>query len=366
MRPRASCGALLLCALPVAAADPADWAVHGRPLPQPELLQPSLDEGLVPYRGCRVEGALEGSAPAILPQLVKRWVSAFTALQPRVRVSVPPPYSEPQAQRSERLRLFIEGKIDFAFLTRDMSASDVAAFRRSHGFDPLSIPVSGGSYRHFGFVDSVALIVNEENPVKGLTLAQLDAVLSKTRHRGYSVAVRTWGDLGVSQWADKPVHVAGTGAWAGEESARATFIRQRVMEIGGKRGEWRDVANPDEGDGVVAERVRADRYAIGFTGMGHLTAGTKTVALAAEAGGPFLEASHENVASASYPLSRVFYIVVARRPGERIAPSLDAFIRFLLSREGQREVLEQGVFIPLRAAQAKDSAAMIGAATCSR
>src|ERR1700680_3964489 len=188
---------LLLAATHAAAADPAEWKLGGRPLPQREFLQPSLDEDLPPYRSGPVEGRLEGSASTILPQLVGRWVDAFRGHQPRLRGDSPPPYEEPQAAGSERLRMFIDGKIDFAFLTRDLSGSDSAAFRRAHGFDALAIPVSGGSYRHFGFVDAVAVIVNQDNPLKGLTLAHLDAILSSTRHRGHKGAATTWGDVGV-------------------------------------------------------------------------------------------------------------------------------------------------------------------------
>jgi phosphate transport system substrate-binding protein len=252
--------------------------------------------------------------------------------------------------------MFLDGKIDFAFLTRDLSAPDAAAFRRTHGFEPTSIAVSGGSYRHFGFVDSVAVIVNRDNPVRGLTLAQLDAIFSKSRHRGHDGPASTWGDVGVAAWSDRPIHIVGHGAWASEESARATFIRRRVMEIDGKRGAWRDDLGPaDGGDAIVSERVAADRYAIGFTGMGHLLPDTKTVAIAATAGGPDYEASYENVARADFPLARVFYLVVAKPLERALPPALSELVRFLLSREGQRVVLEQGVFLPLRASQAAAS-----------
>src|SRR6266513_683074 len=123
----------------------------------------------------------------------------------------------------------------------------------AHGFDPLQIPVSAGSFRHFGFVDAVVVVVNESNPLRGLTLAQLDAIFSGSRHRGHERSVATWDELGVREWAGKPVHVVGNGAWKGEESARATFFRERVMDSEGKRGDWRDDGRmADAGDAIVA------------------------------------------------------------------------------------------------------------------
>jgi phosphate transport system substrate-binding protein len=354
-------GAILAAAGHVLAADPAEWKVEGRPLPLREFLQPALDAELPAYRSAGVAGKLEGSAPPILARLARRWVAAFREREPAVRVDVPPPYEEPRGAGSERLRLFLDGRIDFAFLTRDLTAPDVAAFRRVHGFDPLQIAVAGGSFRHFGFVDAVAVVVHRDNPVRGLTLAQLDAIFSKTRHRGQARAAVTWGDVGVGEWADRPIHVVGHGAWSGEESARATFIRRNVMDAGARRGEWRDFGLPDGGDAIVGDAVAADRYAIGFTGMGHLAPGIRTVALAPAAGAPFYEADYDNVARADYPLSRVLYLVVARKPGEPLAPALEAFAKFLLSRDGQREVLEQGIFLPLRARQAADALGSLNA-----
>src|SRR5207249_9737626 len=71
-----------------------------------------------------------------------------------------------------------------------------------------------------------------------------DAVFSSTRHRGHDAAATTWDDMGVRELAGRPLRVVGTGAWAAEESARATFFRERVMDARGRRGQWRDEARP--------------------------------------------------------------------------------------------------------------------------
>ena len=118
---------------------------------------------------------------------------------------------------------------------------------------------------------------------------------------------------------------------------------------------------PDAGDAIVPQAVAADPAAIGFTALGHLVPGVRAIAVAREADAPFHEPTYENVARAAYPLSRVFYLVVARKPGERLAAALDAFARFLLSREGQGTVLAQAVFLPLRAAQAGEARQLLGA-----
>ena len=354
--------AVVLLSVAVSAAPTGDsaaaWSREGRPLPEPEWLQPRLDKDLPAYRPCSaqpVHGTYEGSASAIMPQLVHAWLAGFHVRQPDVSINVPPPYLAPQGNLNLPMRRFLDGDSDFAFVSRDMTASDVAAFQRAHDVAPQEIAVVGGAYRHFGFLDAIGVVVNNTNPIKGLTLAQLDAVFSKTRLRGHG-PVRTWGDLGLAEWADKPVHVVGASAWEGpEESARAVVVRERVLSVGPARGQWRDdiLINGIEAD--VPDQVAADPYAIGFTGMGHLATGIKTVWLAPEAGKPFVDASYENVALARYPLSRVANIVLTRRPGHPLDPAMREFVRFILSREGQQIVLDQGVMLPLRAAQVNDA-----------
>jgi phosphate transport system substrate-binding protein len=359
-----------LLAHDVPAADPPEWAQQGRPAPVREFLQPTLDPDLPAYCPSGARGRLEGVAPPIVAELAGLWLRALREREPGIEVDVPPPYLPPQGELNPRLRAFIDGRLDFAFVTREMAASDVAAFRRAHGFDPLQVPVSGGSYRHFGFVDAVAVIVHATNPLRAISLGELDAIFSRTRHRGAPRAVVTWDDLGVREWTGRTVHVVGTGAWEGEESARATFFRERVMDGAGKRGEWRaDAGPPDAGDGIVTETVAADPLAIGITAMGHLAPGVRPLAIAPRTGAQPIEPSYENVARATYPLSRVFYLVLAHKPGEALSPPLDALVRFLLSRDGQQAVLAHGVFLPLRATQADAARRMLpatSAATCSR
>jgi phosphate transport system substrate-binding protein len=70
------------------------------------------------------------------------------------------------------------------FVSRELRPDDIAGFRAKFGYDPLSVPISGGTYRHFGFLDAIAFFVHKDNPIEKLTFAQLDGVLSTTHHRG--------------------------------------------------------------------------------------------------------------------------------------------------------------------------------------
>lgn len=346
---------LALVGVSPAGANPVEWERMGRPLP--ERLEPraAVDPGLpayIPSRGGPVSGWIEGFAPAILPRLAGRWVAAFQARHPEATVAIPPPYEPPLGAASKRLGEFLDGKFDFALLSRDLAASDLARFRASHGYDPLAIPVANGSWRHFGFIDSIAIIVHPDNPLPGLSLAQLDAIFSRTRHRGHA-PVATWGDLGVAAWQDRPLHVVGIPGPDGDEPAKAQFLRARVLDgADGQRGKWRLDGDGDEGDASVVARVAADPLAIGIAGMGHLTGNVRPLALAGGEGEALQAPDYDNHVAGHYPLIRPVYLLVARPPGRRLDPVLAEFIRFILSREGQEIVADQGVFLPLRARQA--------------
>jgi phosphate transport system substrate-binding protein len=69
--------------------------------------------------------------------------------------------------------------------------------------------------------------------------------------------------------------------------------------------------------------------------------------------------TYENVALATYPLSRLIYFNTNRAPGKPMNPALEEFMRFVLSREGQQVVLDQANYMPLRASQVQGSRALI-------
>ncbi len=344
---------LLLAWTPVGRADPEAWNQFGRPLPQPEFLQPTLDPTLPAYQPrpeLHLSGDFTGTASNVLPGLVQAWIVAFRRYYPEVRIDLLPPFIGSQGAKK-----LIAGTVDFVFISREQIPADVAAFHQKYGNDPLSIPVSGGTYPHYGFLDAIAFFVNDANPLRRITFTQLDALLSTTRWRG-GRPIRTWGDLGLTgDWADKPIHVWAVKPWNGFEE----FVRERVLSVGGERGEWRPDLNYVPTVIPLAEHVAQDRYAIGYAGLAFLKPGVRTLALAADPAGPYHEATYEEVARAMYPLSRLVYLNVNRGPGHPLPPALAEFIRFILSREGQQVILQQATYLPLRESQAAASRAML-------
>jgi phosphate transport system substrate-binding protein len=293
----------------------------------------------------------------VLADLSKRWIAALNRYYPRVHISVDPPY----AGSLGALEL-IKGNLDCVFVSRELKPTDVQGFHDAFGYDPLSVPISGGSYRHFGFLDSVGFAVNKANPIEKLSFDQLDSILSTTRTRG-GAPIRTWGDLGLTgEWADKPIHIYGLKPWNGFEE----FVRERVLSYNGHRGEWRSAeptpnapADPDvHWETTVfklAGEIANDPLALGYTGMAYVDAPVKLVSLSDHTGDPAYAPTYENVATATYPLSRVTYFNANKKPGQPLRPALAELLRFILSRQGQQVVSDQAIYLPLRAGQVASS-----------
>ena len=319
---------------------------EGRSLPTRELLQPAIDPALPAYTA-RPKGAFTGryraAASDVLPGLAKLWINAFEDKYPGVTIELTTPYAGSLGAVE-----LAKGALDFVFVSRELRPDDIKGFAAHFGYPPLSVPVSGGSYRHFGFLDAVGVIVNRDNPLDRIDYATLDEIVSTTRLHG-GLAITTWGQLGLKgEWANKPIHVYAIKPWNGFEE----FVRQRALSLGGKRGEWRTDLNFSETVFPVAAAVAKDRFAIGYTGMAYLDAPVKALALGETAVGPFYPPSYEAVASADYPLSRLIYFNVNKAPGKPLPPAIEEFLRFVLSRDGQALVREEAVFLPLRARQA--------------
>ena len=320
----------------------------GRELPPPEILQPRIDASLPAYqpRKEKLTGTFKGASSDVLTVLVGKWFERFKTYHPDVNLSIAPPY----AGSLGAIEL-VKENLDFVFVSRELKPDDMTAFKAKFGYDPASIPVVGGSYRHFGALDAMAFYVHKDNPLEKITYDQIDAIYSSTHHRG-GKAITKWGELGLTgEWADKPIKVWGIKPWNGFEE----FIRQRVLSKDGKRGEWREDVNFEKVVFPMAKRVADDKFALGYTGIAYLDQPVKVIPVAENANGPFIAPTYENVALATYPLSRLIFFNVNKAPGKPLPPAIDEFLRFVLSKEGQQVVLDHAIYIPLRANQAQAS-----------
>lgn len=250
---------------------------------------------------------------------------------------------------------------------RKITWKELLAFQRTFSYDPLEITAVHGSFDVPGWSNAIVIVVNKKNPISRLTLRQLDGIYGSERSggwvgtewhpefaRGPGENIRTWGQLGLTgEWADKPINVYGLNL----EYQQATDLSRWFLKGSGKWNEkLRMYANYARADGTLAiganlliQDVGNDPYGIGYGSHSYLSANTKEVALAAAEGGPYVAPGLEAARDGTYPLHDEVYFYVNRAPGKPMDPKEREFIRYVLSQEGQRQVVRDGKYLPLPA-----------------
>src|SRR5262244_2193471 len=139
----------------------------------------------------------------VMDEITLGWVKMFRKAYPRLSVTM-----EARASGTGGPAL-TEGRADLAPVGRELLPPEEKAFVEKFGYKPLAIRVATGSLGSLGKTATVVVFVDKDNPIQGLTMAQLDAIYSKTRLRGHP-EVKTWGDLGLrGDWAKRPIHLYG-------------------------------------------------------------------------------------------------------------------------------------------------------------
>lgn len=246
------------------------------------------------------------------------------------------------------------GTGDVALMGREIWDPEIAAFREVRGYAPTGIDVMTGSFnvRNKGY--AITVFTHKDNPIAGLTLAQLEAIYGVERRRGHA-PVRTWGDLGLGgEWADRPITLYGLPIARGF----ADYVQERVF-LGSQKWkpelrEYADqpnsVSTATDGATRMLADLAKDPHGIGYAGLVYNHPGVKVLAIAEEPGRPFIFPSEETVRARTYPLTRIITAYVDRAPGKPLEPKVREFLRFLLSREGQEAVARHGGgYLPLNA-----------------
>ena len=224
----------------------------------------------------------------------------------------------------------------------DRIHKEIDDFEKKFGYKPTHISVA---------VDSLAVFVHRDNPIKCLTLKQLDAIFSNSRKGGALKEIKTWGDLGLTgEWADKRISLYG------RNSASGTY--GFFKEVALFKGDFKDSVKEQPGSSAVVQGIASDKYAIGYSGIGYKTADVRTVPLAIQEGKCF-DSDAENAYSRDYPLARFLYIYFNRKPQQPLDPLMTEFIKYIFSKEGQQIVIKDG-FYPVSKAMADEEMKQAG------
>jgi phosphate transport system substrate-binding protein len=286
----------------------------------------TVDAGVPAYeKASGISGNLSSVGSDTLANLMTMWAEEFNREYPNVNIQIQ------AAGSSTAPPALTEGTANLGPMSREMKDDELAAFEDKYGYKPTAIPVA---------IDALAVMVNKDNPIKGLTIPQVDAIFSSTRKCGHSADIENWGDAGVAAWGSKSIQLYGRNSVSGTYG----FFKENAL----CKGDFKSNVNEQPGSASVVQSVTSSVNGVGYSGMGYTTSGVKMVPLAKKAGEPFIEATPENALSGKYPLTRYLYVYVNKKPNTPLAPLDYEFIKMVLSKTGQQVVIKDG-YIPLPA-----------------
>jgi phosphate transport system substrate-binding protein len=311
---------------------------------------PRLDPALPPYQPLRqVSGHLVSWGDPAFDKLMHGWTSAFGQFHSGVT------FAQFLRGTSVAIGALYTGVAQLGLLGREIRRLERASWRRIFPYPPLAFAVATGAFDTFAKTVAVAVLVNRDNSLQRLTLSQFDAIYSRDRRRGVSQPITRWGQLGLTgAWVDKPITIYGLD----EDTGTANFLQARVLLGGrwapavqlppGAPSEMYAGSGGDAADALV-RALEEDPAAIGIAGFRNITSRLKALALAEDERSPYVEGSRQTVASLHYPLGRCVYIAVNKPPDSLWDANVQEFLRFVLSREGQQVVADEGDYLPLPA-----------------
>ncbi len=294
-------------------------------LPLSAYSESKVDAALGDYtKASGVSGDIISVGSDTLANLMTLWAEEFKRLYPNVNVQIQ------AAGSSTAPPALTEGTSNFGPMSRRMKGRELAAFEAKYGYKPTPVAVA---------IDALAVYVNKDNPVQGLSLPEVDAIFSATRKCGYAEDITRWGQLGMTgAWANRPIQLYGRNSVSGTYG----YFKKKAL----CKGDFKNSVNEQPGSASVVQGVTRSINGIGYSGIGYRTSGVRAVPLTKKPGGEYIEATPENASAGKYPLGRFLYVYVNKAPNKPLPPLEREFIKMVLSKAGQTVVVKDG-YIPL-------------------
>ena len=296
-----------------------------------------VDANLQDYqRTSGVSGNLSSVGSDTLANLMTLWAEEFKRVYPNVNIQIQ------AAGSSTAPPALTEGTSNLGPMSRKMKDKELQKFEEKFGYKPTEIRVA---------LDALAVYVNKDNPIKGMTIPQVDAIFSSNRKCGYDKDITTWGDLGLTgDWKDRKMQLYGRNSVSGTYG----YFKKKAL----CKGDFKSAVNEQPGSASVVQSVTTSLNGIGYSGIGYKTSGVKAVPLTKKEGKPFVEATNENAIEGKYPLARFLYVYVNKHPNKPLPPLELEFIKMVLSKVGQEVVVKDG-YIPMPASVAEKELAKL-------
>jgi phosphate transport system substrate-binding protein len=283
-----------------------------------------------------ISGNLSSVGSDTLANLMTFWAEDFKSYYPNINIQIQ------AAGSSTAPPALTEGTSQFGPMSRKMKDKEIEAFEKHYGYKPTPIRVA---------IDALAVFVNKDNPIEGLSIKQVDAIFSATQKCGATKNATRWSDVGLTgSWADKDIQLFGRNSVSGTYG----YFKKHAL----CKGDYKNSVNEQPGSASVVQSVASSLNSIGYSGIGYKVAGVRAVPLAKK-GNHFIEASMDNAVNGTYPLSRFLYVYVNKHPNKPLSPLQAEFVKMVLSQQGQAIVKKDG-YIPLPAKVIEKELAKLG------
>jgi len=302
------------------------------------LAEEHLDPKLPAYRPVdKLEGKIVLVGSDTMSQVAALWADSFKQFYPDVDIKVK------VKGATNAVPSVMEGEATIGMLSREATPEEIEAFTKKKGYAPkLLVPT----------LERIGVYVHEDNPVESLTLAQVDAIFSKTLKRGGPHEIKTWGEAGLSgEMAAQAISLRGRSATTGSQGFFQTLILQG--------GEFRSGMTEEKDNMTLVKAIAKDPTAIGFSGEMYQIAGIKAVPIAwTEGEAPYAidSLADEN---GTYPIIRPLQFVIDHAPDSEIPDAEREFLKYVFSHSGQEDVVKAG-FHPISASPAKTALGAVG------
>jgi len=213
----------------------------------------------------------------------------------------------------------ISGTCDLAMSSRNIKDKELALAEKQ-GIHAQEIKVA---------LDGLVVVVNPQNPVDRLTLEQLAAI--------FTGKIVNWKELG---GADESIVLLSREVNSGTHVYFKKYVLRKNNP--GSQEEFAPSALMLSSSQAIADEVAGNSAAIGYYGMGYVSASQKPVAVAQEPIGDYVLPLIETVMNGTYPISRPLFLYTNGTPSSLVG----AFIDFALSPEGQ-DIVRVMDFVPL-------------------
>lgn len=291
-----------------------------------------LDQSFPPYQPQQdMSGTINLIGSTTMANIADVWRESFMTLHPNVKINIDVKGSV------NAVPAVMDGTATFGLMSRGITAEEVTAFQQKFNYPPKVLTPCQ---------ELMAIFVNKENPIEGMTLAQVAGIFAADSK------IKTWGDVGV------------TGAWAGQVidvhgRADSTGSTQYMQNLILRGAEFKDGMNENKSNMVLVDAIAGSRTAVGYAGMIYGTDKVKAVPLAALPDQPFVDINSAEAALGKYPLMRPLQLVVNQAPGKELTAVQKEFLKYIFSQLGQEDVVKGG-FQPVPGQNARFALDQVG------